>query len=473
MRKYTTLLMPMLILLSLAFTMRLSAQTNNLKVAYKDAASAPRNLNVCGDEATVTVTVSTEGVLSAARQNISATLNLFKGVQFVRFEPTGSSAGVTYAAGANTSQAVFSLPTLSPIAAATVNISYVVRVNCEYTDTLTRNDLLDARDRWNYSYSMNAQALTEVDFNTGYRDQIKVPFFTMTVTDNTTGAVRVGQCFQRKIVINNSGLDGTIKNFVYTVMQGAGVSYSSVTVNGTTLPVTKTPTFNVAGDTLVKVDVPASVFAANTIGPTNPSNGNLIFDPNETVTIVENVCMANCTKSRTATHAMNWGCDARYCNSVTRTSIARLGEGMVNVAFQPSGSVPNITGGYCRIGNTGVIFQNNGVEVDPGTATMFNISTGIGLGDNIGLTDKGFKITKMIIAGLVFNNPTAAIQNLDNSPLLRTDPDGAGVGLADIDNDGFFDDLPRGQKIEIRIEYTVECGVSLTNTAKKCVNDFD
>ncbi|MDZ7880600.1 MAG: gliding motility-associated C-terminal domain-containing protein [Saprospiraceae bacterium] len=473
MRIYTTLLMPLLILLSIVLMPRLYGQTNNLKVAYKDAASAPRNLNVCGDEATVTVTVSTEGVLSAARQNISATLNLFKGVKFVRFESSGSSAGVTYAAGANTSQAVFSLPTLSPIAAATVNISYVVRVNCEYTDTLTRNDLLDVRDRWNFNYAMNAQSLTETDFNTGYRDQIKVPFFTMTVADNTNGAVRVGQCFQRKIVVNNSGLDGFIKNFVYTNMQGAGVSVTSVSVNGTVLPVTKTPAFNAAGDTLIRVDVPASVFAANTIGATNPSNGNLLFEPNETVTITENFCVANCDKPRTSSHAMNWGCDNRYCNSVTRTSIVRLGEGMVNVAFQPSGSIPNITGGYCRVGNTGVIFTNNGVEIDQGTATMFNISTGIGLGDNVGLQDKGFKITKMIIAGVVFNTPSVAIQDLNNSPLLRTDPDGTGVGLADIDGDGFFDDLPRGQRIEIRIEYTVECGVSLTNTANKCVNDFE
>ncbi len=473
MGKYTTLLLPMLVLLSLAFTSRLSAQTNNLKVAFKDAASAPRNLIVCGDEATVTVTVSTEGVLSSARQNISATLNLFKGVQIVRFNAAGSSAGVTYAAASNPSQAVFNLPTLSPVGAASVNISYVVRVNCSYTDTLTRNDLLDARDRWTYNYTMNAQPLSETDLNTGYRDQIKVPFFTMTVTDNSTGAVRAGQCFQRKIVINNSGLDGFIKDFVYTNTQGAGVTISSITVNGTTLPLTKTATFNALGDTLVKVDVPASIFAANTIGPTAPSNGNLLFEPNETVTIIENVCVANCVKSRVGVSAMNWGCDARYCSSVTRQTNIRLAEGMVNVAFQPTGSAPAVVGGYCRIGNTGVVFSNNGVEVDPGTATMFNVATGIGLGNNMSLQDKGFKITKMTIAGIVFNNPSVSIQDLTNSPLLTTDPDGAGVGLADTDGDGFFDDLPRGQKIEIRVEYTVECGVSLTNTASKCVNDFE
>jgi hypothetical protein len=216
MRKYTTLLMPMLLLLSIASFQRLSAQTNNLKVAFKDAASAPRGLVVCGDEATVTVTVSTEGVLSSPRQNIRATLNLFKGVQIVRFESTGSSAGVTYTAGSNPSQAVFNLPTLNPIGPSSVDIRYVIRVACEYTDTLTRNDLLDARDKWTYNYTMNAQSLSETDLNTGYRDQIKVPFFTMSVTDNTAGAVRAGQCFQRKILISNSGLEGYIKNFVYS-----------------------------------------------------------------------------------------------------------------------------------------------------------------------------------------------------------------------------------------------------------------
>ena len=473
MRKYTTLILPLLFLLSIASFTRLSAQTNNLKVAFKDAASAPRNLNICGDEATIVVTVSTEGVLSASRQSIAATLNLFKGVQFVRFDAAGSSSGVTYSAGANAGQAVFGLPNLMPVGTSSVNISYVIRVNCDYTDSLTRNDQLDARDSWNFRYSMSAQALTETDFSTGYRDQIKVPFFTMSVTDNTTGSVRVGQCFQRKILINNSGLDGYIKSFVYTNSQGPGIYVTSITVNGTTLPVNRQPIYNATSDTLLKVDVPASVFAANTRGPVNPANGNLLFEPDETVTIIENFCVASCEKPRTGTHTMSWGCDNRYCNSIARQTIIRLGEGAVNVAFSPTGTQPDTVGGYCRIGKTSVIFRNNGVEVDPGTAAMMDIATGIGLGNSVGLTDKGFKITKMTIAGLVFNNPSVAIQNLKNSPLLTTDPDGVGVGLADIDGDGFFDDLPVGKSIEIKIEYTVECGVSLTNTARKCVNDFE
>jgi hypothetical protein len=473
MRKYTTLLLPILFVLSMASFARLSAQTNNLKVAFKDAASAPRNLTVCADEATVTVTVSTEGVLSAARQNVLATLNLFKGVQFVRFEAAGSTAGVTYSAGANGSQARFNLPTLTPVGASSVNISYVVRVNCEYTDTLTRNDLLDARDRWDFSYTMNTLPLSETDFSTGYRDQIKVPFFTMSVTDNTGGSVRVGQCFRRTILINNSGLEGYIKSFAYANTQGAGISISSITANGVTLPITKTPTFNATGDTLIKADIPAAVFVGNTRGPITPADGDLLFEPDETVTIVENFCVVNCEKVRTATHAMSWGCDNRLCNTVSRQTIVRLGEGAVNVAFSPTGSRPDTVGGYCRVGKTSVIFTNNGVEVDPGTAAMIDVSTGIGLGDALGLQDKGFKITKMTIAGIVFNTPSVAIQNLRNNPLLTADPDGAGVGLADIDGDGFFDDLPVGKSIEIKIEYTVECGVSLTNNVNKCVNDFE
>ena len=57
-----------LILLCALFSSPLLAQNDNLKVAFKDAASAPRNLNVCGDEATVTLTVATDGSLSATRR---------------------------------------------------------------------------------------------------------------------------------------------------------------------------------------------------------------------------------------------------------------------------------------------------------------------------------------------------------------------------------------------------------------------
>lgn len=455
------------------FITNLSAQTNNLKVAFKDAASAPRNLNVCGDEATVTMTVSTDGVLSGTRRNILATLKLFKGVQFVRFNATGTSAGVSVASS-NAGGAAFTLPDLTPVSGTSfVNISYVIRVNCEYTDTLTRNDLIDVKDQWSFRYDMAPSVgLTETDFSTPYRDQIKVPFFTMTVTNNATAA-RVGQCFQRKILINNSGLEGYVKSFEYKNTQGSGISVTSMTMNGQPVTFTKTPVPGFTPDTILTVNVPASIFQFNTRGPVTPADGDLLFEPDETVTVIENFCVVNCTKSKTSTHAMSWGCDSRLCNTVTKQDIVRLGTGQVNVGFLASGSTPDIQGGYCRLGRSTVKFTNNGIEVDPGTASMYDLQLGVGFGDSLLLRDAGYHITKVTIAGKVLPTPSVALADLRNNALFTTDPDGAGVGLADLDGDGYFDDLAIGKSVEITIEYEVECSASLSNRADNCKNDFE
>jgi hypothetical protein len=451
----------------------LTAQNNNLKVAFKDAASAPRNLNVCGDEATLTMTIATDGLLSGPRRNISANLKLFKGVQFVRFNSAGTSAGVTLTTS-TAGGATFAIPDLTPVTGTSfVNVSYVIRVNCEYTDTLTRNDLIDVKDTWNFRYDLApATGVTETDFSTPYRDQIKVPFFTMAVSNNATAA-RVGQCFQRTIYINNSGLDGYVKSFEYKNTQGAGISVKSMTINGQAVTFTKTPTSGFNPDTVLTANVPSSILQFNTKGPSNPANGDLVFDPDETVTIVENFCIVNCDKSKISSHAMSWGCDARLCNTLTKQDLVRLGQGQVNVGFVGQGSVPNITGGYCKMGKSTVKFTNNGVEVDPGTANMYDLQLGIGLGDSILLRDKGYHITKMTIAGILLPTPSVALADLRNNPLFRTDPDGAGVGLSDLDGDGYFDDLAIGKSVEITIEYEVECSASLLNRDANCKNDFE
>ena len=450
----------------------LSAQ-NNLKINFKDAASAPRNLVVCGDEATVTVTVSTEGLSASTRQNIQARLNLFKGVELVRFEVAGSSPGVSLTDFSNPNRPLFQLPNLVPSSSSSVDIQYVIKVNCNYTDSLTANDALSVVDKWDFSYDLGATlGVTESDFSTEYRDAIKVPFFTMSVSNNAPSGARVGQCYQRTVLINNSGLDGYIKGFVYTTSQGPGVSVKNITVNGVAVPYTKNPIFNTSGDTLIALIIPETVFPFNTRGSSGPADGDNLFEPDETVTIIEEICVANCDSSRISFHEMSWGCDARYCNTISRQDIVRLGQGSVNVAFQSSGSMPSIVGGYCLDGRQSVTFTNSGVEVDAGTGSMFDIQVGIGLSDSLKLSYAGYRILSIRVANINIPAFTSSMVSLKDNPLFTVDPDGAG-GLSDIDGDGFYDDLAVGEKLEVTVEYEVDCSASLTNREDFCTNDFD
>lgn len=445
---------------------------NNLKVNFKDAASAPRNLVVCGDEATVTVTVSTEGLSSSTRQNIQARLNLFKGVELVRIEVAGSSVGVSLIDFSNPNRPLFQLPNLAPISTSSVDIQYVVKVNCSYTDSLTLNDTLSVVDKWDFMYDLGASlGVKESDLSTEYRDALKVPSFTMFVSNNAPSGARVGQCYQRTTLINYGGLNGYIKGFVYTNSQGPGVSVKNITVNGMIISYTKNPTFNAEGDTLIAMIIPDSVFQFNTIGA-GPSDGDRLFETDETVTIIEEICVANCDLSRISTHAMSWGCEGRYCNTISRQDIVKLGQGSVNVSFQSSGSLPNTEGGYCINGRQSVTFTNTGVEVDAGTGSMFDVSAGIGLSDSLKLKYAGYNLTSIKIGNLNVPIGTNPIIDIKENPLFASDPDGPG-GLSDIDGDGFFDDLAVGASFQVSVQYEVECSVSLTNRADFCTNDFD
>ena len=294
----------------------------------------------------------------------------------------------------------------------------------------------------------------------------------MSVSNNAPSGARVGQCYQRTTLINNSGLDGWVKGFVYTTSQGPGVSISSININGIDYTFTKNPSFNATGDTLISLIIPDSVFKYNTMGLLGPADGDSLFEANETVTIVEQICVANCDLSRISTHTMSWGCDARYCNTVTRQDIVRLGQGSVNIGFQSNGSVANTEGGYCTNGSQTVTFTNTGVEVDAGTGSMFDVSAGIGLSDSLKVAYAGYRIVSVMIGGVnipVFTNP---IIDIKDNPLFTTDPDGPG-GLDDIDGDGFYDDLAINQHFEVTIDYEVECSVSLTNNEDFCTNDFE
>jgi gliding motility-associated-like protein len=446
---------------------------NNLKVGFRDPASAPPPLSVCDGESVVTVAVSTDGSSSTTRQNIQAQMKLFKGVQMVRFEPAGSSPGVSLTDFTDPTKPIFSLPNLTPGGSSTVNIQYVIRVNCGYMDTLNNNGTLNVVDTWDFTYDMGASTgIKESDLSTPYRDPVRVPRFTLFVENNAPSGARIGGCFQRNVFVDNGSLAGWIKNFVYTNSQGPGISVKSITVNGRSIPFTKNATFNATGDTLITMFIPDSIFKYNTIGSSgNPADGDNLFESDEKVTIVEEFCIVNCDDSRISTHEMAWGCDSRFCTALTRTDNIPIGLGSVNIGFNPSGSVPQDTVGYCKAGSQTVTFENTGVEVDPGTGTMFDIATGIGLSDFMKLSLKGYRITSMKIAGVTIPLVgDSAVIDVKNNPLFAADPDGPG-GLEDKDSDGFYDDLAVNEKYEVTITYEVDCAANTIDD--NCRNNFE
>lgn len=141
----------------------------------------------------------------------------------------------------------------------------------------------------------------------------------------------------------------------------------------------------------------------------------------------------------------------------------------VEIQAQVTGSLPQVEVGYCQLGQSTVTFTNLGMNGDPASSTINDLSLGITLGDAFQLSDGAFEITSIRIAGVELdnfnpNNP------LNGNALFASDPDGPS-GLMDSDGDGFFDDLELGGSVEITAFYRLDCD-AINSISGNCFNDL-
>ena len=143
----------------------------------------------------------------------------------------------------------------------------------------------------------------------------------------------------------------------------------------------------------------------------------------------------------------------------------------VLVTAIPGGSLPTISAGYCEPGQATVTFTNQGLANDTAQSLLKNLVLGIGLSDNFLVQHGGFKITGIRIAGVDVVN-FQSLNGLHGSSQFSADPDGTG-GLTDADGDGFFDDLPIGEKVEATVFYEIDCAAAADfNPGTNCLNNL-
>ncbi|MEL7020461.1 MAG: hypothetical protein AAGK47_02520, partial [Bacteroidota bacterium] len=436
---------------------------DNLRVQYRDGNAVPDFLNICGDPDQVAVTVRVEGTTLTERRNILATLHLFKGTQLLALDTQNSSPGVTLLDATDLSKPVFSLPDLSPTALQNVTIAYTVAANCALLDTLLLDDQAMVFDQWELNYNMGtASNLTEIENTAEYRDALAIPAFTLAI-ENPTDAARVGNCYTRDIIIDNSALDGFVNQLTYENKQQIGISIQQLAVNGESVAFTKD--VDTQGDTLIQLDIIGALFANNSNG-----NGDNLFDPDERLVITETYCVSSCESGRESVHTIGWGCYDRMCQTISDNDFVAIGEGTANVQIAKGGRLPDTLAGYCTTGQTTITISNQGVEIDPGFAAMTDVQMGIGLGSGFELSVAGYTVTGFRI-GTTTVAASSAIVMLDDNPLFASDPDGDG-GLSDIDGDGFFDDLAAGTTLELTAFYEFDCTQAATTDEGNCTNDF-
>ena len=451
--------------LSLGSSGLLNAQ-DNLRINYSSAATVPNFLNVCGDTDDVTVRISVNGTATDERENITATLHLFDGLEFENFVAANSSTGVSLVDGSDPGNPIFSLPNLSPFGVTSVEINFTMTANCGILDTININNNVSIFDTWDLEYEMAGTSLLETETTSEYRDALAIAFFSVDI-QSPEGPFQRGDCYTRDILITNSGLDGFTDNLEYTVTQGAGASISAIRING--IPANLIKLLDpMTGDTIITVSMGGTEFQGNTIGG-GAGNGDGFIDPSETVTVSEDICVIECDARRESTHGATWGCLNQICDSVETSDFVRVGEGSPNPILTPGGVTPLQDVGYCQEGTTSITVMNDGVALDPGFGSMLDLELAIGMGSAFDISDNGFSITSYTVAGVSvpLAGPTII---LNNNPAFAVDPDGAG-GLSDFDGDGFFDDLELGELVEIAATYEFDCSLA-QSTLDNCINDF-
>lgn len=455
----------------ISFIPGLLAQTpNNIKVEYENLNTLPDALNICGASDEATVIISTDGTSTETRSDIEAVLTLFKGVRFINIVPSKTTPGVVLIDTSNVSKPIFKLPDLKTTFGAinTIKITYKIAADCNFLDTLAKNNNLTVYDVWQFNYVLESQrGLIEYDNTAEYRDAFEVPVFSIAALDKFNSPKKGGDCFSRKVAITNSGLRGHVSNFTYRNMQGKAILLKRLLINGDPIVFTKTPQPN--GDTLIEAKVTSNYFVKNRKGNSGTlGNGDQLFDPDENLVVTEDICIANCSSSTFSTHSVSWGCFGEECDVKTINQTIPVGIGTPNPVFSSNGSVPSTTVGYCQEATSVAVYKNEGTEVDAGFGTMYDVVASLGIGSSFESKIKGYRVTSLKVAGKDINYNASTTVDFGKNNLFKTDPDGAG-GLTDADNDGYFDDLPIGQSIEMIVKYEFLCNDN--DTTQLCTNE--
>jgi hypothetical protein len=262
----------------------------------------------------------------------------------------------------------------------------------------------------------------------------------------------IGSTFARSGTITNGG-NGCVDTLrFYIVYPNASIVSirfaSQIVVSGT--PVTP---YRTNGDTLFY-----KIFGTAFFGP------GKLFCNGQTITFSENIQVKKCTTTTTIYNA-GWGKNERaLCQNVSVPGTLT----MANGTAAPAANITTLQSlSFCRDGIYTIAYSNTGTGANAGA--MYNVNAY--LGHNAGYTlvflpKKDFKVDIKNIS----LNGNAMPATLVASPLVAgdqvyqlsfsqftTDPDGAGVGLEDLDGDGQFDDLAPGKTATVRFEEKWNC----------------
>ena len=290
--------------------------------------------------------------------------------------------------------------------------------------------------------------------------QVTYPVLSMVQPATLTNAV-LGQAATRTFTINNGG-NGSANALYLTITYPANsVQQTGLQITGgsgsTGTAVTLTPTTTTG-------TVATSITHNYTITAAQLSGGGLDFG--EALTFTESYIVKGC--GATTNYSAGYGtaaAAANWCQTVTGTGSVSMATGA------PSYSNMTVTNlnfvNMCTPWDVRVRMTNGGTG-GAKAAGMYNVMGVFGMGwyntetNLINQTQYTISNVRIGTATATYNITGSALNGtmyIDMSQ-FTTDPDGAGVGLDDLDGDGFYDDLPAGQYLDIIYTYQFKCNAA-------------
>lgn len=264
----------------------------------------------------------------------------------------------------------------------------------------------------------------------------------------------------RNVSIKNSG-NGALQSFHHYVTVPSELRNDyQLTFNGT--PLTPEAIINGGSTYVYLIDFASAPFLGQV------GDGDSLFE-NETLSLTENVNANACFDDRDIVHSSNWGCSATDVCQQSETTI-----GQVHMD-QPISSL-SVTLDNKRPGDLGGATTYNHTITNNGTTIAYNVNINVGFNWDEVYSTQGYNTLwgEDYKGGRTLDNfrfqggssVTPQRWPSDEDPgtglgshylpsnFFTSDPDGPG-GLADLDGDGYFDDLPVGASTEILFDYSV------------------
>lgn len=274
--------------------------------------------------------------------------------------------------------------------------------------------------------------------------------------------------FIQPTAINNA-LIGDIKSRTFSITNGADgcadAVHFSIDYNGIT-----PQSLELGSVTISPTSISGTVYHYTITGALLTTDGQLCNG--ETLTFTETFQINACDPI--TDYSLGWGCSAvpaSWCKEVSGTGTVNMATG--NPTFH---SNTNTRIGYvdmCTPFQVQTEFRNTG-SGNANAATMYNVTLRKGRGygsPNLAALSNKYNVSNATVnSHTVPWNYTGRIFTVNLKDYFTSDPDGVGVGLDDIDGDGFYDDLPKDSEVSILMDVSMNC--SQTCGANTAMDNF-